>query len=61
MTTPQAKLAEARSEVLAESVHAIAHLVLHVAGEQRLERAQKDYYLKVIRALIAAAEAPHAA
>jgi hypothetical protein len=58
MPLPGTRVAAARDDVLTEAVHAVAMLVLHVAGEQRLERNARAYFVKVLKALTSAAETP---
>lgn len=49
-------LATARDEVLAASVHAAAHLVLHLVGAKRLGRADLKVYADQLRLLIESAQ-----
>lgn len=46
-----------RDAILLAAVHASAQLVLHLCGEQRLDREDRQRYYKVLRELLAIARA----
>lgn len=54
-TSAQGLLSANRDTILVAAVHAAAHLVLSISGEERLTREERQRYVKVLRELLAIA------